>query len=218
MDELQMQILEKRIEKTVKALKANNMEAIYVKTKEEALRKVKSYLLEGDTIGSGSSETLKQIGIIDYLSEHPREYNYLFRKKSEDDLFSPQERTEIQRRSLLSDVFLSGTNAVTEEGELFNIDGNSNRVAALAFGPKSVVIVVGYNKIVKDAKAALERVRREAAPVDALRFGRETPCVKTGECTNCKSPDRVCSTFMLQSFQCHKNRIKVIIVGEQLGY
>ncbi|MEG1447876.1 MAG: lactate utilization protein [Oscillospiraceae bacterium] len=217
MNDLQMQIIEKRIERTVEALKKNNMDAVFVQTKEQALRKIKSCLLEGDTVGSGGSETLNEIGIIDYLNDHLREYNFLSTARRGDDLFSPQEKYQMQRQSLLSDMYLSGANAITENGEIFNIDGNSNRVAALAFGPKSVIIVVGYNKIVKDVDAAIERVKRDAAPANAIRLGYDTPCAKTGVCQDCKSPQRVCCTYMLQRFQRNKNRIKVIIVGEELG-
>ena len=110
------------------------------------------------------------------------------------------------------------SNAVTEEGELYNVDGNSNRVAALAYGPDSVIVVAGCNKIVPDIAAAVERVKKIAAPVNATRLHCSTPCAKTGECMNCHSDGRICCNYLVSAQQRHQDRIKVILVGEELGY
>lgn len=218
MNENKMQVIEKRIERTAEALRKNNMEVIVAETKEKALHKIKSMILEGDIIGCGGSKTLEEIGLIDYLNDHPRDFNFLSRKRTDDDLFTIQDKREIQRQSLLSDIYFSSSNAVTENGELFNIDGNANRIAALAFGPKSVVVVVGYNKIVKDIDEAYKRVKRLAAPANALRLGIETPCAKVGECQNCKLPQKICCSALIQGQQRNAGRIKVIIVKEELGF
>ena len=117
-----------------------------------------------------------------------------------------------------SDVYFAGTNAVTENGCLYNVDGNGNRVAAMIYGPKSVVVVVGVNKIVSDLDAAKERVRKIAAPANTVRLSCDTPCAKTGECMDCNSPSRICCNFVVMSNQRVKDRLKVIILDESLGY
>lgn len=217
MDENKAKIIEMRLEKTKKALINNNMNAIVVDSKEQALKKIRSMILEGDIIGAGGSRTLDEIGLIDYLNEHPREFDFIGRRRSEEELFSLNKR-EIQRQSLLSDIFFCSSNAITENGELFNIDGNGNRVAALAFGPKSVVVVAGYNKIVKDIDEAYQRVRRISAPANALRLGLETPCSVAGECQDCRSDCKICCSALIQGWQRNKNRITVILVKEELGF
>lgn len=115
-------------------------------------------------------------------------------------------------------LICSSANAITENGELYNVDGNSNRVAALVYGPDSVIVVAGYNKIVPDIDAAVQRVKKVAAPINAVRLHCETPCAKVGECMNCHSEGRICCNYVVSAQQRHKNRIKVVLVGEELGF
>ena len=125
---------------------------------------------------------------------------------------------DIYRRAFFADTFLASANAVTEAGEIFNVDGNSNRIAAIAFGPKSVILVVGYNKLVRDLDEAETRLETIAAPANAIRLHKKTPCVQTGVCAHCKSPDRICCTSMVMRQQREPGRVKVILVGESLGF
>ena len=125
---------------------------------------------------------------------------------------------EIFRKSFFSDTYLTSTNAITENGELYNVDGYGNRVAAMIYGPKSVIVVAGINKIVKDLDQAVERVKRIAAPANSIRLDKNTPCTKTGYCVDCKKDDRICCSYTVLGHQKQKNRIKVILVGESLGY
>ena len=131
---------------------------------------------------------------------------------------TPEQKKQIFRQAFSADVYLMSSNAVTEEGELYNVDGNSNRVAALAYGPDSVIVVAGCNKIVPDIAAAVERVKKIAAPVNATRLHCSTPCAKTGECMNCHSDGRICCNYLVSAQQRHQDRIKVILVGGELGY
>ncbi len=215
-------IVQLRMEKTAKALIANNMEAYIVDSKEEAAQKVKSLINKGDVIASGGSVTLKECGIMDIVCSD--DYNYLDRNS-----VAPENVKEIYRKSFSADVYLSSANAITENGELYNVDGNSNRVAAIAYGPDSVIIVAGYNKIVRNLDEAANRVKKVAAPANTVRLGCETYCSKSGECasftkdcfdmtTGCSSDARICCNFLISAKQRHKNRIKVILVAESLGY
>ena len=213
MNESKRIIMEKRIEKTMANLERNNMKPYYVKNKEEALKLVESLMQEGQTVACGGSVTLQECGISDLLKSG--KYNFLDRSVPG---LTPAQITEIYRKAFFADTYLMSSNAVTENGELYNVDGNSNRVAALTFGPESVIVVAGYNKIVPDVDAAVQRVKKIAAPVNAYRLHCETPCAKAGECMNCHSTDRICCTYVLTSQQRKKNRIKVVLVGEELGF
>ena len=186
MDEHKQAVLQKRIEKTMKALERNKMKPFYAKDKGEALRIVQSLLQPGQTITCGGSVTLSECGIIDLLRSG--QYHYLDRDRPD---LTPEQKKQIFRQAFSADVYLMSSNAVTEEGELYNVDGNSNRVAALAYGPDSVIVVAGCNKIVPDIAAAVERVKKIAAPVNATRLHCSTPCAKTGECMNCHSDGRI---------------------------
>lgn len=201
------------IRRTIENLKKNNMETYYVPTKEGAVDKVKSLISDGEVVAVGGSMTLFETGLIDML-RHGR-YSFLDRYKKN---LTASDTEKIFLESFLADTYLTSSNAVTEEGELYNVDGNGNRVAAMIYGPKSVIVVVGINKIVKDRDAAVERVKQIAAPANCVRLNRDTPCVKTGECVNCKSEERICCSYVFLAKQRVKGRIKVIIVGEDLGY
>lgn len=210
------------MEKTAANLENNNMKCIIAETAADVPEIVKGLIKEGDTIASGGSMTLKETGVIDLLKSGA--YNYLDRTG-----LSGAEITECYRKAFSADAYFSSSNAITENGELFNVDGNANRVAAITFGPSSVIIVAGYNKIVPDINAAVMRVKTHAAPPNGVRLGLDTYCASKGECCNmtgcegdfaagCKSSGRMCCTYVVTSHQRAKDRIKVILVGEKLGY
>ncbi len=212
-----------RVETTLKNLKRNKMEAYYVDTKEDAQKLVRTLISKGDTLSCGGSVTLKQTGIYDIISSD--DYNFLDRSACE----TPEQVEEVYRKTFCADAFFTSANAVTENGELYNVDGNSNRVAAILYGPKSVVCVCGVNKLVKNIGEAITRVKTKAAPPNTVRLGIETPCAKTGECISlkkdnpemcegCYGDGRICCNYVVCAQQRHVNRIKVIIIGEEYGY
>ena len=216
------EIIRLRMEKTKNALENNNMTAYTVKTKEEAADIVRSLLKKGDVIASGGSVTLNQCGITDIIKSP--DYIYLDRSS-----VAPDKTAEIFRKSFSADVYLCSSNAITENGEPYNVDGNSNRVAAIAYGPKSVIIIAGYNKIVRNIEEASNRVKKTAAPANTVRLQCDTYCSKSGECaaftkesqditSGCSSDERICCNFLISAKQRHKGRIKVILVAENLGF
>lgn len=213
----------KVIQKTLQNLTKNNMQAHYCDTSEKALELIKTMINKGDTVTHGGSVTLSQAGVTDLLKNG--EYNYIDRSTAK----SPEELEKIYTAAFSADVFFSSSNAVTQSGELYNVDGNSNRVAAILYGPKSVIILCGYNKIVRDLDEAVYRVKTTAAPLNCKRLKAGTYCEQTGECLSlsrdvsfvcdgCQGDNRICCNYVVCSRQRHKDRIKVIIVGEELGY
>ncbi len=204
---------DKRALRTVEALKKNQMDAYYVHTSAEAVELVESLIAPNSVVTMGGSMTISETGI-DKLVKNG---NYQFLDRARPGI-TPEEAQAVMRQAFTADVYLSSSNAVTENGELFNIDGNGNRVAAITYGPKSVIIVVGYNKITQDIVEARNRVKRIASPTNAKRVNAKTPCVTTGICSDCNAPDRICATEVLTGFQRIANRIKVIIVDEVLGF
>ena len=213
MNENKKIVLKKRIEKTMTNLERNRMKPYYAETKEEALKLVESLMSEGQTISCGGSMTLQECGILDLMRSG--KYNFLDRAVPG---LTQEQIKEIYRKTFFADTYLTSSNAITENGELYNVDGNANRVAALTFGPDSVIVVAGYNKIVSDMDAAVERVKKIAAPMNTVRLHCDTPCVKTGECKECHCGDRICCTYVVTAQQREKDRIKVILVGEELGF
>ena len=216
-------IFEKRINKVGENLKKNNMEFYFAKTKEEVPEIVKGLIKKGDVITHGGSVSMAECGIRELISSP--DYKYLDRSKAQ----TPEEINEIYRAAFSADVYISSTNAITEDGVLYNVDGNSNRIAAIAFGPDSVIIIAGYNKIVSDLKEAELRVKTEAAPPNCVRLDCPTYCKEKGECISLSKPDhqmsdgcsgdgRICCNYLISAQQRHKGRIKVIIVAEELGY
>ena len=203
--------LEKRIERTMKALQANRMEAYYVSTAQEVLPFVQNMLPKGAVVACGGSASLDETGVMQLLESG--NYEFLDRRK-----VSGPELDALYGRIFTADWYLASSNAVTEQGELYNVDGNSNRVAAMTFGPKNVLLVVGCNKIVADLEAARQRVEQIAAPANAHRLHCQTPCATTGVCGHCHSPQRICCNTVIQGFQRHEGRIKVLLVGEPLGF
>ncbi len=204
-----------QIKKTMEALSKNNMKPYFAETKEEAKELALSLIAKGSSVTNGGGETLNEIGLLRAVKEG--DYEYLDRSVN----------PEAMRDAFFADVYLSSTNAVTEDGLLYNVDGNSNRVAALAFGPKEVIIIVGKNKLVKNLQEATDRVRKIAAPKNTKRLNCETYCKETGHCVledgnemgyGCKSAGRICCNFLVSGQQRFKDRTKVIIVNEDLGY
>lgn len=195
----------------VKALEARHFEAYYCATKEEAREKILSLIPKSDTVAWGGSATMEALGIIDSV----RKSNNVIDR---DTAKNPEEKADLMRKSLLCDTYLCGTNAMSEDGILVNVDGNGNRVAAMTYGPKNVIVAVGVNKIVKTEADAISRARNIAAPINAQRFGLETPCSKTGECGNCKLTQSICC-YMVTTRLCRPaKKIKVVITGEAMGF
>lgn len=222
MDKNKKAVLEKRINRTGENLKKNNMEFYYAPTKADVKDIVKLLLHEGDVITHGGTVSMTECGITDLINSP--EYNYMDRTKVPAD-----EITDFYRKSFFADVYISSANAITEDGVLYNVDGNSNRIAAIAYGPKSVIIIAGCNKIVKNLEQAEIRVKTEAAPPNCVRLDCKTYCKETGECVSlsksdrqiydgCSGDGRICCNYLISAQQRHKGRIKVIIVGEELGY
>lgn len=199
--------------RVVKALESRNMEAYYVKTKEEALKKALELIPEGSSVSWGGAMSAYEIGLIDAV----RVGNY--RELDRDVKENREEQLVIMRQALYDcDFFIGSSNAVTEDGIMVNIDGNANRVAAYSFGPKNVLLIVGMNKVVKTEADAMSRARNEAAPINAQRFGIQTPCVKNGTCADCKSPECICCQILITRYSRVPKRIKVILVDENLGF
>lgn len=205
--------IEKRVERTIAGLERNNINGFYVKDESQLLQRIKALVPEHSTVAMGDSVSLWETGIMDLL----RNGNYNFLDKYREGI-TRDEKKELYRQSFSADSFLSSTNAVTEEGELYNIDGNGSRVAAMLYGPEQVIIVAGINKIVRNLEEAEKRVRNYAAPLDAKRLHKKTPCASLGYCVDCKSEERICNDFVVIRRQFTKGRIKVIIVGKSLGY
>ncbi len=212
MEQLERWFREKQVERTISALKKNNFEALYVPDSKAALEEVMKRIPDGATVGVGGSVTLAQIGLLDALKNRKIQLIWPFQQAKND-----EERLELIRKSFSADVFLSGTNAVTEDGKLFNVDASGNRVGAMFIGPKKTIIVCGVNKIVKDLEAAEKRVREWAAPQNAKRLNRKTPCVETGVCADCSSPERICNIYVSLAKRPVRIEMVVILVGENLG-
>ncbi|WIV13893.1 lactate utilization protein [Proteiniborus sp. MB09-C3] len=205
--------MEKKIERTIEGLRKRNMEGYLVKDEIELIKLLKELIPDNVSVGVGDSVTLFETGVIDFL----REGKLTFLDKYREGITS-EEKREIYIKNFSADIFMCSTNALTESGELYNIDGNGSRVAPMIYGPKQVILVVGINKIVRDIEEAEKRVRQYVAPIDAKRLGKDTPCTTLGYCVDCKSPNRICNDFVIIKGQFIKGRIKIIIVGKQLGY
>lgn len=202
-----------RIERVMSALEKNRMKPYFVQTRDELYALIRELVKNDKLITAGGSMTLKDSGVTELLMTEFKDA-YLDRSYGKD----RDEVEEIYRKAFVSDTFFSSTNALTEDGELYNVDGNGNRVSAMIFGPKQVVIVCGVNKIVKDFDEAVKRVETIAAPKNTVRLDCGTPCTKTGKCEHCKSDKRICCSYVRLGQQRVENRIKVIIVNEELGY
>lgn len=208
MDENMKKRNERLAQTVIKGLQSRNMTGYYAEDKEAALKQALELIEENSTISMGGCMSAHEIGLVQALQEG--NYQYLDRSKME------------FREGLLaaydSDVFLSSANAMTSDGILVNIDGNSNRVSCIAQGPKKVIFIVGMNKVCDDLDSAMKRARNVAAPINAQRFDVKTPCKETGKCFDCKSPDTICCQFLITRYSRHTGRIHVILVNDNLGF
>jgi len=203
---------EKQVERTIHALKKNNFEAIYVSDSKAALDEVMKRIPDGATVGIGGSVTLTQLGLQEALGKRKVQFIWPQQQAKSD-----EERLELFRKCFSSDVFVASSNAVTESGKLFNVDATGNRAGAMFIGPKKVIVVCGVNKIVKDLEAAEKKVKEWVAPQNAKRLKRKTPCVETGVCADCGSPDRICNIYVTLAKRPTRTEVVVILVGENLG-
>ena len=199
------------------ALERNNFEAFLADNAAKAKEIVQKEILVktgAKSVSWGGSLTFTSTGLYDAMKNHPDlEVLDVFDKG-----LSDEEKIELRRRALLVDLFITGTNAVTETGKLVNLDMYGNRIAAITFGPKHVVILVGRNKIVPDVDEAMFRIKNYAAPINAMRLDKKTPCVKTSYCEDCKSSDRICNTWTITEKSFPKGRIKIILINEDMGF
>lgn len=198
--------------KIIENLEKRNMQGFFVKTKEEALKKALELIPEKSTICWGGSQSILQIGLIDAL--YRGDYTLFDRAKAT----NQDEVNSIYRQAFFSDFYLASANAITLDGKIVNIDGTGNRVAAMIYGPKNVILIVGLNKIAKDESSAVDRVKNYASPINAIRLDRNTPCKIKGNCYDCLSTETICCVTTITRYSKDKNRIKVILVGEELGY
>ena len=196
-------------QKGIKCLETRNMTGYYAANKEEALKKALELIPQGSTVTMGGAMSAKEIGLVDAMKAG--NYNFIDRDEIAD-----------KRAAMLAaydaDWYLASVNAMTEDGQLVNIDGNANRVSAIAQGPKQVLFIVGMNKVCDDLDGAMKRARNVAAPINAQRFGLSTPCSKTGSCMDCKIPDTICCQFLITRYSKHPGRIQLILVNDSLGF
>ena len=195
--------------KVIKGLASRNMTGYYAPDKAEALKTALSLIPEGSSVTMGGATSAHEIGLVQALKDGP--YTFIDRDAYED-----------KRAAMLAaydaDIYLSSANAMTDDGILVNIDGNANRVSAIAQGPRKVIFIVGMNKVTPDLDTAMKRARNVAAPINAVRIGTDTPCTRTGTCMDCKSPDTICCQFLITRFSRHTGRIHVVLCGEDLGF
>ncbi|MBD5157814.1 MAG: lactate utilization protein [Butyrivibrio sp.] len=207
---------EKTYELTAKNVIANlakrNMEGFYCATKEDAVKCALSLMEEGAVIAWGGSESVKECGLMSAISDG--KYKLIDRSAA----VTPQEQRELFAKTAMSDYYLMGTNAITLDGQLVNIDGNGNRLASLIHGPRNVIIIAGMNKVAADVESAYKRVKTEACPPNAVRLDRKLPCAATGVCADCLAEECFCNQIVVTRRSGHAGRIKVILVGETLGY
>ena len=212
MEQWQTWFHEKQVDRTIKALEKNNFEALFVPNSKAASEEVMKRIPDGATVGVGGSATLAQIGLLDALEK--RKINLIWPQKQGK---NPGEVFALIQKSFSADIFLSGTNAITEDGKLYNVDATGNRVGAMFIGPKKVIVVSGVNKIVKGLEEAEKRVEWWVAPQNAKRLGKKTPCVETGVCGDCSSPERICNIAVTLRKKPSRTDVAVILIGENLG-
>ncbi len=196
----------------IKNLEKRNMEGYYYETGAECTKAILEAIPAGSSIGWGGSETIKEIGLMEAI--HNGNYELIDRLAAKD----PKEARAIYAKTALADYYLMSSNAITIDGELINIDGNGNRVACLIQGPSHVIIAVGMNKIVTDVESGIARVRNMASPANAIRLNKKIPCAASGHCHDCLSPDCFCNQIVITRRSGHEGRIKIYLIGEELGY
>ncbi len=214
----------KMLDECAKALSKNNMEAFVAKDKEEAKEIFKNLLSDCKTVTMGGSMTIGECGLTDILKSG----DYTFYDRNAPGL-TYDDVADIYRKAFSCDAYISSSNAITQNGELYNVDGNSNRVAAMLFGSKKLIVVAGYNKVVKDLDQAIIRVKTHAAPANCVRLGIDSYCSEKGSClslstpnpdmcSGCTSDSRICASYTVMARQRNKDRVKVILIAEELGY
>ena len=208
-----MEINNSIVSKTIESLRKNRISSQYIDSGTNIFSVIDTFISPGMTIGVGDSETLKQLKVYDYIKS--LKVTYLDKYESS---LSKEEKQNIYIKNFSSDLFISGINALTVDGKIYNLDGNGSRVAPIIYGPKKVLLICGINKIVKSDIEAYERIRTKAAPVDAKRLNKKTPCVVTGKCMNCHSPDKICNYYTIIQGQFDEKRINVLIVNGEYGY
>jgi len=214
MDQHQVEWNEKVARRIIKNLEKRRMAGSYTATADQARDEIIEMIPPGATVFRCGSMSAVGMGLWDSIAALP-EVNLIDPYRPE---LSPQEAMELRRRGLTADVMIASTNAITLDGRLVNLDGMGNRVAAMAFGPKKVILVVGMNKVAPDLESAVARVKHYAAPVNNIRYGLKNPCVETGLCSDCKTPQRICNMWSTIEGHMIKDRIHVKLVGENLGY
>lgn len=196
----------------IKNFAKRNMEAFYCETKEDAVNLAMDMMKDGGSVGMGGSETVKETGLLDAVKNSS--LHFIDRSTA----VTPAEKKAIFLETMAADYFLMSSNAVTIDGELINIDGNANRLACLLHGPEHVIMLIGMNKVVDDVDSGIQRVGTHAAPPNAARLGTRTPCAALGHCGDCHSEDCMCCQIVITRHSRHKGRIKVILIGEELGF
>jgi hypothetical protein len=200
-------------QRTVEALKKNEFDAVYFSNRKEAVDYVLNFISENNDVGFGGSMTVKELGIAEKAAEKGAK---ILNHGSPD--LTQEQKIEVMRKQLVSDVFLCSANAVTLNGCIVNVDGVGNRVASTIFGPKKVILVVGANKIVEDEEMALERIRNVSGPQNSKRLNLSNPCTVTGICDDCDSKTRICRVYTVMAKKPRVSNIEVVIIGENLGY
>lgn len=215
--------MEQYIATTMKNLESNGIKPFFVETKADVLPLVQSLMNKGESVSNGGSMTMVECGLFDLVENG--DYDFIDRRG-----LQGEDVRQSYIRAYGADNYICSSNAVTEKGELFNVDGNSNRVSCIVYGPRQVIMIIGKNKIVPDLAAAVKRVKQYAAPPNCVRLGCQTPCAKTGHCVSidmgnddympagCQTDARICCNYVVSAKQRHKDRIKLIIVNEDLGY
>ncbi len=193
--------------------KRNNMEAFYCDSSKEAVTLAMELMKDAKTVGTGGSETIRECGLLDAVKESEN-IHFIDRNLAT----TPEARKACYAETVCADYFLMSSNAITIDGELINIDGNGNRLACLMQGPEHVLVVAGMNKVVESVEAGIERIGVMAAPPNAARLSRNTPCAQTGHCMDCHSKDCLCAHTVITRHSIHPGRIKVILIGEELGF
>lgn len=212
MTQFQKDYFAKRGQVLVKNLRSRHFDAYYCENREEALAKALELIPEGVSVGWGGALSAQQIGLIDAI----RQGNYTAIDR--DVVSDPVEKKKVMKQALLADVFVAGANALSLDGQMVSIDGNGNRVAAIVYGPESVIIIAGMNKVVDSLELAVKRARTVAAPMNMQRFHLQTPCDITGSCADCRSENCICNQILITRNSKPAGRIKVILVGEELGF
>jgi len=214
MDAHQMVWNEKVAKDIIKHLRKRRMEGSYTPTAAQAKNEIVAMIPQGATVFRCGSMTAASMGLWEEIAKLPGVEVI--------DPYQPglssEEGLELRRKGMTAEVMIASSNAVTLDGKLVNLDGMGNRVAAMTFGPKKVILVVGMNKVAPDLESAMARVKHYAGPVNAIRLGRNNPCMETGLCTDCRSPQRMCNTWSIIEGHMIKDRIHVKLVGENLGY